>query len=220
MKNIAKWICVFFFLLFNLLLSQTLEDILPVELVYFEAYSTSGGILLRWGTATETNNFGFEIQRADSSYQFVGIDFVPGSGTSNSPKHYFYVDTSLVEFGLYHYRLKIIDIDGPFTFSDTVHVLYQPAGVVAEKSKTPADVVLINDRQMNELIIKLNESGEFDEISLSIYNIIGEKLFVKNFLNVSGSIHFNYSFLANGVYLISLQSKNKILSFQKFIVLH
>jgi len=73
------------------ILSQKAEyqDILPVELLYFEGYALSNGILLRWGTATEINNFGFEVQRADISRIFTYIDFVPGSGNSNSPKHYF-----------------------------------------------------------------------------------------------------------------------------------
>lgn len=61
------------------------QDILPVELLYFEGFAFSNGIVLRWGTATEVNNFGFEIQRADTSKIFEYIDFVPGSGNSNSP---------------------------------------------------------------------------------------------------------------------------------------
>lgn len=219
MKNLAKTILIFLSLVFNSLFGQSKDDILPVELIYFEASLVYSGVLLRWGTATEVNNFGFEVQRADSSFQFVGIDFVPGSGNSNSPKHYFYLDTTLNEYGIYHYRLKIIDIDGYFDFSDTIHVLYQPTGVASQKLQNLLNVLFINDSKSQNLILQLDNSNEFDELNLSIYNILGEKIYIKSFPNISKSITFNYGFLSNGIYLVLLHSKNQIITVQKFIVL-
>lgn len=69
---------------------SNVNDILPIELLYFEGYATQTGILIRWRTATEVNNFGFEVQRSIFNQPFEGIGFVPGSGNSNSPKHYFF----------------------------------------------------------------------------------------------------------------------------------
>lgn len=214
-----KFLFVLLFLT-NLIFGQKSNDILPVELIYFEASLISNGILLRWGTATEVNNYGFEIQRANSSFNFVGIDFVQGSGNSNSPKHYFYVDTSLVDYGLYHYRLKIIDIDGYFEYSDTVNIYYQTSVVAGEESINPLNVNIINDSHSKELIIKLNDKNKFDDLSASIFNILGEEIFFKTLTNNSSSFKINYSYFPSGIYLISLISKNKILTSQKFIVLH
>lgn len=208
-----------FLLLLNLSYSQVSNDILPVELIYFEAHLTYSGILLRWGTATEVNNFGFEIQRADSSLQFVGIDFVPGNGTSNSPKHYFYIDSSLTEFGIYYYRLKQIDIDGQFGFSDTVSILYQPSSAEKISSETQVKVIVTNDINSKELLIKFGENTNAD-ISLIIYSILGEKILEKKIpLNHSYQI-INYSSLPSGVYLLTLNSSKGLLTTYKFIAIH
>ena len=110
---------------------------LPVELTSFTAAAGSGAIELRWTTATEVNNYGFEVQRTatptqPSPYQGEGkgggagglgggggewnpIGFVSGSGTSNVPHSYSFIDNSPL-FGTNSYRLKQIDRDGNFEY--------------------------------------------------------------------------------------------------------
>ncbi len=66
---------------------------LPVELTSFTASTEKNGVTLNWKTATETNNYGFEIQRSVVSSQQSGnvwskIGFVEGNGTTNAPKSY------------------------------------------------------------------------------------------------------------------------------------
>lgn len=66
-----KIFTLFFGLLFQIYLNgQAKNDIFPIELLYFEGFALSNGILLRWGTATEVNNYGFEIQRCDGILSF------------------------------------------------------------------------------------------------------------------------------------------------------
>jgi len=105
--------------------------IVPVELVAFSASAFSNTVVLNWQTATETNNSGFEMQRSQISnpkgtgvknqtnWQVIG--FVPGFGTITEPKIYSFTDENLSS-GKYQYRLKQIDFDGSFEYSQIVEV--------------------------------------------------------------------------------------------------
>ncbi len=105
-------------------------DPTPVELTEFTASMEDGQVFLKWKTATEVNNYGFEIERAstplsppDSPEETTGwekIGFVLGHGNSNSPKKYSFVDANPFgenpPGGLLEYRLKQIDTDGTFEY--------------------------------------------------------------------------------------------------------
>ena len=97
--------------------------------------------ILKWETATEINNYGFEIERRkignivlemeDKNFtstndestisQWSNVSFVSGSGTSNSPKNYSFTDRNL-SLGRYAYRIKQIDQDGTFKYSQSVEM--------------------------------------------------------------------------------------------------
>ena len=93
----------------------------PVELTNFSVRYSDEKVELSWVTATETNNYGFEIQRRDDSSSFETIAFVSGSGTSTNRVTYNYVDNGFFS-GRYYYRLKQIDYDGSFEYSSEVYV--------------------------------------------------------------------------------------------------
>ncbi len=90
---------------------------LPVELVSFAAGLENNQVVLRWSTATETDNAGFDVERKllSEAGEFQRIAFIPGAGTSTSPKQYTYVDRSLAS-GTYGYRVKQIDRRGAFKY--------------------------------------------------------------------------------------------------------
>ncbi len=109
---------------------------LPVELTSFSALVQNKTVDLTWQTATEVNNYGFEVERTShrpSPYKgegvpidrdgrgWVKVGFVNGSGNSNSPKEYSFMDKT-ASSGLYVYRLKQIDNDGKYTYSKEVEV--------------------------------------------------------------------------------------------------
>ncbi|MBK6914157.1 MAG: T9SS type A sorting domain-containing protein [Ignavibacteriales bacterium] len=111
----------------QLLLMRISSDIVPVELTSFTATAQQNAVPLNWQTATETNNSGFEIERSLSPTPsqkegaFETIAFVPGFGTTTEPKSYSFTDENLSS-GKYQYRLKQIDFDGTFEYSNTVEV--------------------------------------------------------------------------------------------------
>ena len=93
---------------------------LPVELTSFTSNVVENKVTLNWSTATEVNNYGFEVQRSSvgsrqSAWEKIG--FVNGNGNSNSPKNFSFTDepTCGKEF---QYRLKQIDFNGAFEYSE------------------------------------------------------------------------------------------------------
>ncbi|MFO7524583.1 MAG: T9SS type A sorting domain-containing protein [Ignavibacteriaceae bacterium] len=102
--------------------------VVPVELAGFTAESNSGSILLKWQTVSELNNQGFEVHRKktivtnkDSEWSVIG--FVPGKGTSTELSDYRFEDKPFIS-GEYSYRLKQLDYDGSFSFSNEVDVQF------------------------------------------------------------------------------------------------
>ncbi len=109
-----------------------------LELATFSASISNLNVGLVWETATEVNNYGFEILRSAQNDNHSGlavgtekdtdeeswdkVAFVQGHGNSNSPKYYSFTDKSIQASGKYYYRLKQIDIDGTFEYSDHVEV--------------------------------------------------------------------------------------------------
>ena len=98
---------------------------LPVELTSFAAKVSGNKVLLNWETATEVNNYGFEVERASLSASplrvWEKIGFVNGNGNSNSSKSYYFIDANVTQ-GKYSYRLKQIDNDGQFEYSKVIEV--------------------------------------------------------------------------------------------------
>ena len=95
---------------------------LPVEMVSFVATLKGNEAILRWNTATETNNYGFEVERMSSknlSWQEIG--FVKGSGTSNAIHQYKFEDPNL-QAGVYDYRIKQVNTNGSFKFTQSTEV--------------------------------------------------------------------------------------------------
>ena len=108
----------------------------PVELISFTGELNNNRVHLNWTTATETNNSGFEILRkAQNDNEWKTIGFVPGFGTTTEPKSYSFIDEN-VTTGIYKYRLKQIDFDGTFTYSNEIEV---------DVDFTPKEFVLVSE---------------------------------------------------------------------------
>ena len=98
----------------------------PVELTSFTASISGNEVTLNWITATEINNAGFELERRQISsvknqMEWERIGFIEGKGTTTKPANYSFVDEN-VKTGTYQYRLKQIDYDGTFEFSNEIEV--------------------------------------------------------------------------------------------------
>jgi hypothetical protein len=118
---------------FSLMTTMSMNNVqigvLPVELTSFTASVRNGDVHLRWHTATETNNAGFEVQRRDAgSTMWTPLTFVAGHGTASAPHDYAHIDRS-VPAGSWEYRLRQVDRDGT---EDHSAVLAVSTGAQAE----------------------------------------------------------------------------------------
>jgi hypothetical protein len=108
---------------------------IPVELIFFNAVSEDGKVMLNWSTSTEINNLGFDVERTSPHpppYQGGGdeagggwqkIGFVKGHGTTTEQQQYSYVDDIAdVRSQSIYYRLKQIDLDGSYNYSEVLLV--------------------------------------------------------------------------------------------------
>jgi len=96
-------------------------NVVPVELTSFSVNINDNNVELSWSTATELNNLGFEVQRSREEKEFFTIGFVEGKGTTTETQFYYYIDEG-IDDGKYQYRLKQIDFDGTFEYSQVVEL--------------------------------------------------------------------------------------------------
>ncbi|MGB5895979.1 MAG: T9SS type A sorting domain-containing protein, partial [Ignavibacteriaceae bacterium] len=173
----------------------------PVELAFFAGTLNGNNVELRWRTETEVNNYGFDIERTKDNSDWLTIGFVEGHGNSNSPKQYNFTDADIGLSGNYYYRLKQIDNDGTYEYSDVVSV---EVGVpnnfyLSQNYPNPFNPETRIDFTLPEKQI----------VSLRVYNTLGE--LVKELVNEqrgagSYSEIFDASKLPSGVYIYRLQA--------------
>jgi hypothetical protein len=156
--------------------------LLPVELVAFTATANRSAVVLSWTTATEVNNFGFDIERRTQSVEWTKIGFVEGSGTTNAPKEYSFTDKGL-STRTYSYRLKQIDRDGKFHYTQAVDVSiggaplkfglaqnfpnpFNPATTIAYQIPTESFVTIkvydVVGREVASLVNENKKAGSYD----------------------------------------------------------
>lgn len=103
--------------------TDALNNPLPVSYVSFTGYPVGKDAKLNWITASETNNKGFEVERSVDGKSFNRIDFVPGAVNANRKNSYNYLDAgALVKNTVVYYRLKQVDLNGKYTYSNIVKV--------------------------------------------------------------------------------------------------
>jgi len=98
-------------------------DHLPVELTSFAANVNNNVIVLNWETATEVNNYGFDIEKSTDNSTWEKVGFVQGNGNSNSPKIYSFTDKEIKSKQSF-YRLVQIDNDGTIDVTESIEVNY------------------------------------------------------------------------------------------------
>jgi len=174
---------------------------LPVELSSFTAISKSDQILLEWVTKTETNNYGFEIERKLSgNWQKIG--FVEGNGNSNSTKEYSFTDNKLIGGTKFQYRLKQIDNDGRYEYSAFVEV-----------ENIPTEYALYQNypNPFNPTTKIRYQLPKESKVVIKIYNILGSEvleLLNKNKEPGIYEVEFNASNLSSGTYIYKISADN------------
>jgi hypothetical protein len=176
----------------------------PVELTSFAANTNGKAVILSWSTATELNNHGFEIQRRTEGEEFFTVGFVNGHGTTTEEQNYSFADRNPND-GNYYYRLKQVDYNGSYEYSDVVEVEW---------------------RAFNSYLLEQNFPNPFNptttfgfgiqnksNVKITILNAIGEEVAIVLNEEREGGYHqveFNATGLSSGIYFYRLQAGNFI----------
>ncbi len=181
----------------------------PVQISSFTATSIGAdGVRLNWKTLSETNNYGFEVQRSASesgSYVTLANGFVKGAGTTIIPQEYSFTDAS-ASGGIFYYRLKQIDLDGTQHLTDPVRVDVTTGAV---EGTVPLQTMLAQNypNPFNPTTVIRYGVAQRTHVTLTVYNTLGE--IVSTLVDAERptgyyDVQFNARGLASGVYLYRL----------------
>jgi hypothetical protein len=192
--------------------AQSPNTTLPVEWLSFNAKVNERSVQLVWATASEDENKGFEVYRADDSNNFNKIGWVNGGGNSSSVLNYSFLDDKVQKDIMYYYRLNQIDMDGTVNYSP----------IVAVKLNSSKIKVALFPNPITEITQLHYELEENSTINISLVNPIGEEVrTIKSGTQEAGlhslSINPNSLNLANGLYTIRLVVNGQA-SFYKLII--
>lgn len=186
--------------------------VLPVELTVFKAELSDKYVSLNWNTATETNNYGFEIERnkypdlenGETTTNWQKIGFISGNGNCNSPKDYSFIDNA-PPLGMVMYRLKQLDTDGKFSYSDIKTVVNNTPGKFELSQNYPNPC-----NPKTKISYLLPETGK---VTLKVYDMLGKEVssLVDEIQNPGMyKVDFNGENLPSGTYVYKLTAGNFI----------
>jgi hypothetical protein len=178
----------------------TTDDPVPVELTSFTASVNSNNVLLEWTTATEINNYGFEVERKAENSEYEMVGFVTGSGTTTETRSYVFTDATVPE-GKYLYRLKQTDFDGSFNYCNEVEVEVIAPAIFALDQNYP--------NPFNPSTNINFSIAEASVVKIAVYNLLGQEVAeLVNEFKAAGlhTVNFDASEFPSGAYFYSIET--------------
>jgi photosystem II stability/assembly factor-like uncharacterized protein len=173
---------------------------IPVELTSFTASVVKYDAQLFWGTATELNNLGFDVEQSFDNEIFEKIGFVPGFGTTTEPINYSYTVEN-IPAGIQYYRIRQIDFDGTETVFNSIEV----------EGTVPSDFALFqNHPNPFNPSTTISFSLPLDaDVTIKLYNMLGQtvsEIINKDFQAGTHELEFNANGLSSGAYIYTLEA--------------
>ncbi len=192
-------------------------SVLPVNLTSFSAYTQNGKVFLNWTTTSELNSHRFEIERKtismDLESSWILIGFKNGNGTTTKQNEYTFIDNiSEINADVIEYRLKQIDYNGSYTYSQVVKIQTLPLSFsLSQNYPNPFNPTTKIKYQLPEL----------SKIKLTVYDVLGRE--VKTLVNEekpagSYEVKFDGTDLPSGVYFCRIET-SKFSDTKKFVLL-
>ncbi len=180
---------------------------LPIQLEYFTAENIGKQNVLKWVTATETNNKYFTIERCNAGIDFEPILDVKGAGNSTTPLTYEAYDEAPYK-GINYYRLKQTDFDGNYSYSNIV-----PVFISSEKDLT------IFPNPVSTNINLAYTSSMAGTATIKVIDITGKVvgLYSENLVMGNNNMQLNAANLAPGLYILEADFANGNNFYKKFI---
>ena len=176
-------------------------------MISFTVEAFTSKVKLNWSTATETNNSGFEILRTESEdrsqeLEWERIGFVPGHGTTSETQLYSFTDNN-VKPGKYQYKLKQIDYDGTFEYSQIVEVEIPFANKFSLEQNYP--------NPFNPSTVISYRLPVIGYVTLKVFDLLGREIAtLVNEEKPAGEyeVEFDGSALTSGIYFYQLKAGN------------
>ncbi|MDR3611901.1 MAG: T9SS type A sorting domain-containing protein [Ignavibacteriaceae bacterium] len=188
-------------------------SVTPVELTQFTSSINNKIVELSWHTATEINNYGFELERKfEDNSAWINIGFIKGKGTSTSANSYSFKD-SPSKAGTYKYRLKQIDLNGRNNYSNEIEVVFSNVFSFSLNQNYP------NPFNPSTIISYQLSSGGL--VTIKVYDVLGNEITtLVNEIKQSGvhEINFDASELSSGIYMYRM-TVNNFTQIRKMILL-
>lgn len=168
---------------------------LPVVLSLFEAKIESKTVVLNWKTEVEIATDKFILERSPTGKNFIKVAELPAEGSTNITTEYSIIDNTPLA-GDNYYRLRILDLDGSYDYSNIRLVRVESTETTISVSPNPA---MSNER----LIVKWNPLSGQDQTKLNIVDVNGQNLHRK--IIFEGTNYVRLPVLLDGVYYIIVE---------------
>ena len=180
---------------------------LPIELTSFSGERVREEIQLSWETSSETQNKGFEIHRSSNNSTWEKLGWVDGNGSSTQQYVYAFDDTKPA-YGINYYRLKQIDFDGAFEYSEIIAIENDRSDFKIQVFPNPSSRNF-NIRIANPLLQKMK---------IQINDNLGMKIWESNLIVGESGWSNELEIERNGIYLITVQLGNEIY-YERIVIL-
>lgn len=185
---------------------------LPVELTSFTGYNDGNANVLDWVTAAEINTSKFEVEKSVDGYSFSYIGEHQAAGNASSPHTYQLIDNNPF-IGNNYYRLKIVNADGTFNYSDKILIK------VAKSASEEGILNIYPNPTKGEVNIVYQAATDHNAL-LTIFNAIGQQMTDNSYQMKAGinTITISADDYAKGLYIINLQNTDAGIKYQsKFV---
>lgn len=192
---------------FRIFGASDLNTSLPVELTKFFITPVNNEYFnLDWETASEFNNSGFFIERSTNGTPFQQIGWIIGNGTTNTVHEYSFSDRNVLPNTLYYYRLKQVDFNQAFKYSNTLSGILNTNDNLNVFSIVPNPTI-----STSQATVYVAESGN---LQLSVYDVLGQVIKSTSVALNKGNntVDINLSNLASATYLVKFQFNNNTLT--------
>ena len=186
--------------------AQCADVILPVELSSFKGNSIDAGISLEWTTDSEVNNEGFEIEFSVDARSFESVAFVTGNGTTSQTQSYEFMHKTNRPGSLY-YRLKQMDFDGAFEYSDVIEVM--------REESNNGNIVIFPNPAKEAFTINVSNPERLNA-SVKVSDLLGKIIFEASFQADDAPDFFEkeISSLTQQMYIVTTRIGTKVSSHQ------
>ncbi len=181
---------------------NSIPVVLPVELAYVKVRQVENAAEITWRTLSEINNYGFEVERSFDGKSFMQIGFIEGAGTSVNALDYLFNDATPVS-GVNYYRLRQVDFDGRFTYSEVVSIDFDKANSFVMNINPTAST--------NQVQIVLSEAFDKD-LNVEIYDALGRKVMNTSIRTGTNVLPIDITSFTKGQYFVRLYNSDNTMT--------